>query len=132
MTAGPVRDSARERRWRLLISEQPQSDLTIEAFCRQRQLAPSAFHYWKRELRTRDAQYRTAAVGRRTSAKQRVAATPRFLPVIMADAPTARPACSTSVLELALPGDIVLRVPPGFDPATLAQVLSVLRGAQAC
>jgi transposase len=120
MSAGPGRDPAKERRWRMLVAEQRRSGLTIAAFCLDRQLAVSAFHYWKRELRTRDAERRST----------RPAA--RFLPVMLADAPTASPAHSASLLELALPSGEVLRVPAGFDPVTLAQVLAVLRGEPAC
>jgi transposase len=120
MSAGRVRDPAKERRWRTLLSEQRRSGLTIAAFCLDRQLAVSAFHYWKRELRTRDAERRS----------MRPAA--RFLPVVVADAPTASPTHSASLLELALPGGEVLRVPAGFDSTTLARVLTVLRGEPAC
>jgi hypothetical protein len=74
MSAGRGRDLAKERRWRTLVAEQRRSGLTIAAFCLDRQLAASAFHYWKRELRTRDAQRRS---GRPTA---------RFLPVTLADA----------------------------------------------
>lgn len=119
MSAGPGRDPAKERRWRALVAEQRRSGLTIAAFCLDRQLAASAFHYWKRELRTRDTERRSA----------RPAA--RFLPVLVADAPTTSPAGS-ALLELALPSGEVLRVPAGFDPATLARVLAVLRGQPAC
>jgi len=120
MSAGRGRDPGNERRWRALVAEQRRSGLTIAAFCLDRQLASSAFHYWKRELRTRDAERRST----------RPAA--RFLPVVVADAATASPAHSASLLELALPSGEVLRVPAGFDSATLARVLAVLRGQSTC
>jgi len=103
-----------------VVAEQRRSGLTIGAFCLDRQLAASAFHYWKRELRTRDAQRRST----------RPAA--RFLPVVLADAPAPTPTHSAALLELALPGGEVLRVPAGFDSTTLAQVLAMLRGEPAC
>ncbi|HWC91041.1 MAG TPA: hypothetical protein VG433_15335 [Pirellulales bacterium] len=120
MSSGRGRDLATERRWRTLVAEQRRSGLTIAAFCLNHELACSAFHYWKRELLARDAQRRPP----------RPAA--RFLPVVVADAPSASSAPSALPLELALPSGEVLRVPAGFDPATLAQVLAVLRGAPAC
>jgi transposase len=118
MSAGPGRDSAKERHWRAMVADQRRSGLTIVAFCQQRQLASSAFHFWKRELRSRDAERQAA----------RPAA--RFLPVTVADALPAQH--SASPLELVLPSGETLRVPAGFDPATLAQVLGLLRGAPAC
>jgi len=120
MAAGRGRDLATERRWRALVAEQDCSGLTIAAFCLNHELACSAFHYWKRELRTRDAQRRSARP------------TARFLPVVVTDVPSASSAPSALPLELALPSGEVLRVPAGFDSATLAQVLAVLRGAPAC
>ena len=36
--------------WQALVSEQQASGLTQSAFCRQRGLALSTFHYWKRKL----------------------------------------------------------------------------------
>jgi hypothetical protein len=126
MSAGRGRDPAKERRWRTLVGEQRRSGLTIAAFCVDRQLGSAAFRYWKRELRARDAERRAIATAPPANAKPPTAATPRFLPVVVADAPTAS-AARSALLELALPSGEVLRVPAGFDLGTLAQVLVLLR-----
>jgi len=52
--------ATRERRrrrdeWQALVDEQQASGLTQSAFCRQRGLALSTFHYWKRKLATAEA-----------------------------------------------------------------------------
>lgn len=50
------RDLHREARWRKLIERQQSNGTSIRAFCRGRGIAESAFHYWRRELRRRDAE----------------------------------------------------------------------------
>ena len=63
MSARTVRDPSNVRRWRRLLAEQRESGPTIDAFCRDMQLASSAFRYWKRETRARDAERRFARPG---------------------------------------------------------------------
>ena len=46
--AGKRRNSQREQLWRA-------SGLSIPAFCQRHTLTPSAFYYWRRALRERDA-----------------------------------------------------------------------------
>ncbi|HLB52479.1 MAG TPA: hypothetical protein VJK48_02070 [Chlamydiales bacterium] len=36
--------------WKNLIEQQRQSDLSIEKWCRQFQIHPHTFHYWKEKL----------------------------------------------------------------------------------
>jgi transposase len=55
----------------------------------------------------------------------------RFLPVRVVDG-AARPASSGVPLEIALPNGRVVRVPPGFDPAMLADVLSIASEVGLC
>ncbi len=70
---------------------------------------------------------------------------PRFLPVrVVGSLPAApsRPAAelvttsssggAAAVIEIALPNGRLVRVPPGFDPATLERVLSIAAEAGAC
>lgn len=47
-------DPALERQWRERVALWRASGLSIRAFCRQRGLTEPTFHYWKRELPTRD------------------------------------------------------------------------------
>lgn len=48
----------------------------------------------------------------------------RFLPVHIVESTSATIAATTAV-EIALPNGRVVRVPPGFDAATLARVLEI-------
>lgn len=70
---------------------------------------------------------------------------PRFLPVRVVGSPAAVPSrpeatlvttsasgSAVGVIEIALPNGRLVRVPPGFDPATLERVLSIAAEAGAC
>lgn len=54
-------------------------------------------------------------------------ATPIFLPVRVADLEAISPR-QASPIEIVLPTGPIVRVPSGFDPSTLGQVLAVLEG----
>lgn len=41
---------AKKLEWNRLIEEQRQSGLSIEKWCRQKNLTPHTFHYWKDKL----------------------------------------------------------------------------------
>lgn len=58
------RDSVLERAWRGRVAGWATSGLGVRAFCRQQGLSEASFHFWKRELRARDA-----AAGGRTAAR---------------------------------------------------------------
>lgn len=49
------RDSVLERVWRGRVAGWATSGLGVRAFCRQQGLSEAVFHFWKRELRARDA-----------------------------------------------------------------------------
>ena len=53
---GKARDVELERRWRRIMGEQRRSGLTVREFCRRGGLAETSFHYWRRELRRRQAE----------------------------------------------------------------------------
>jgi transposase len=56
-------------------------------------------------------------------------AEPQFLPVHVV-APS--PPLVAKLIEIALPNGSVVRVPPGFDPATLERVLAIAAEAPSC
>jgi transposase len=107
MTHGKPRDPRKEQQWRHWIRQWQGSGLSVRAFCARHGLAQPRFYAWRRTLRRRDR------------------ATNRFLPVRVLPDPA--PATPPSV-EVVLAGGRCLRVPPGFDPATLRQLLAVLEG----
>jgi hypothetical protein len=95
------RDPERERFWRRTFSAWQASGQTIREYCEQHDVTETSFHYWRRELRQRDAQ----GLNRRTS--------PAFVPV--------RVIPSTTVA-------VKIRCPSGHVVTLSAGDVSVLRG----
>jgi transposase len=111
MAHGKPRDPRKEQQWRGWIHQWQQSGLSVRAFCARHGLAAPSFYAWRRELTRRDA------------------AAPAFVAVRLA--PDEEPAPARGV-EVVLAGGRRLRVAPGFDPATLRQLLAVLEEAPPC
>ena len=118
---GKRRDPAREKFWRRAIRDQQRSGLSVRDFCRREGLKDGAFRWWRQELPRRDQGPSISHRGERTDAA------PAFLPVRVVDpeAVAPRPA---SPIEIVLPTGPTVRVPFGFDPRTLGDVLAVLEG----
>ncbi len=113
MANGKQRDPGKEQHWRGLIQLWKDSGLTVRAFCARHHVTQASFYAWRREL------------------QQRVAAA-TFVPVqvVTDDQPT--PVTSISTIEVVLAGGHCVRVTPGFDPATLRQLLAVLQEGGLC
>jgi transposase-like protein len=96
----PARDPAREQFWRHAIADQQASGRTVRDFCRDRQLAETSFHHWRRELRQRDA-----AAAPRT-------APPAFVPVTVVPGPSAPNTTCTpnAIIEVRCPSGHVVSV----------------------
>ena len=108
MAPGRARDEHKERQWRRRIDQWRTSGLSVRAFCARHGLATASFYNWRRVLQ------------RRAPAEQ-----PAFVPVqVVADAVPTR----TNALEVVLTDGRTVRVAPGFDAATLRQLLAVLEG----
>jgi hypothetical protein len=107
MAHGRARDERKERQWRRWIGEWQASGLSVRAFCQRRRLTVARFYAWRRVL------------------ERRAAEKAAFVPLqIVADAvPT-----QASALEVVLTDGRTVRVAPGFDAATLRQLLAVLEG----
>ncbi len=75
------RDPALERQWRERVAQWQASGLSVRAFCVQHGLIEPTFHFWKRELRTRDA---TAPAKSSPGKKSR----PTFVPLTVLPATT--------------------------------------------
>lgn len=101
------RDLGKEQFWRQVLAQHRRSGLTVLQFCAERGLSGATFYGWQRELKKRDAQA-TA-----------------FVPVRVVTDDDAR---GNANVEIVLTAGRRLRVGPGFDPQTLAQVLDVLEG----
>jgi len=105
-----VRDKSKELMWRRQVAAQAAGGLSIRAFCKARGISEQSFHWWRRELRRRDA--------------QRVV--PAFVPVAVTA--TAPEPASGGVVEIVLPGDRRVQVRGKVDRQQLADVLAVLEG----
>jgi transposase-like protein len=109
MAPGRARDERKEQQWRRWIDRWQDSGLSVPAFCARHGLSPGNFYAWRRTLQRR--------------------ATPQapFVPVqLVADAAPA------AALEVVLADGRAVRVAPGFDAATLRQLLAVLREDPPC
>jgi transposase len=110
MAQSKPRDPRKERQWRQRVHEWRDSGLSVREFCDRHRLAEPSFYAWRRALQQRED-----------------AGT--FIPVRLA--PEEEPAPAGGV-EVVLAGGRRLRVRPGFDPATLRQLLAVLEEVPPC
>jgi hypothetical protein len=110
---GSVNRATKEQYWRDAVQRWRQSELSVRDFCAAEDLSEQSFYWWRRTLAARD-QHRAATTPARAT---RAAKQPLFVPVGLVP---------TTTLELVLGGDRTIRVPAGFDSATLRQLLAVL------
>jgi hypothetical protein len=101
MMAKRQRDPERERFWRRTFSAWQASGQSIREYCERHDVTETSFHYWRRELRQRDAH----VPARR--------ATPAFVPVRVIPATTVA---------------VKIRCPSGHVVTLSAGDASVLRG----
>jgi transposase len=123
MTKSWLRDPEKERYWRRLLSQWQRSGLSGRDFCAQESLSEASFYGWRREIAKRDREAKPVGRqrGRRITMSAKRALSSAFLPVQVI--PNAEPSSS---IEMVLPKGRLVRVGPGFDPATLRQVLGIL------
>ena len=107
MSMGKPRDRHKEQHWRRLLRDWQRSGLSVAAFCRRAGVADNRFYAWRRILGERDAEQAT------------------FIPVRL----LTESGSPDGSLEVLLTKGRRLRVPPGFDAATLRQLLAVLEEA---
>jgi transposase-like protein len=112
MAHGKPRDPRKEQQWRRLIQLWKNSGLTVRAFCARHHITQPSFYAWRRELQQRDA---TA-----------------FVPVQVETHDQLARLTSIPTIEVVLATGQCIRVTPGFDSATLRQLLAVLREGESC
>jgi hypothetical protein len=112
MSIGKHRDERKEQLWRRRIHDWQGSGLTIGVFCARRSLSQPSFYAWRRELQRRDAEQ------------------PAFVPIRLRTDDL--PAPDGKTLEVLLGSGRRIRVAPGFDAATLRQLLAVLEEGTSC
>src|SRR4051794_13853202 len=106
MSVGKPRDPKLERRWRDLIARWKRSGISIGDFCVNQGVSASSFYSWKRELASRDQ-----------TVTPTTTPVPTFVPVRVAPA---------AAIEVVLTSGVVVRVPVGADPLTVAQLVAAL------
>lgn len=122
------RDAERDRYWQGLIRQQEKSELSISAFCREREVAEGSFFYWRRKLGAgqtrRRAEERIGEVAENWPDDNALA---KFVPVDI-PAPSRKPGAGC---ELVLAGGCRIILSDQCDPEWLREILGVL-GEQAC
>lgn len=108
------RDLKLEQTWRQHLQRQQASGQTARDYCRDHDLAETAFHYWRRTIADRDRE------------AQRSTPVPAFVPVAVVG-----PAAGGSPIDIRLAGGHRVRVRAGCDRELLAAVLGLL-GARPC
>ncbi len=131
MAQGAKRDRGKERFWRRMLWQWERSGQGVRPYCRQQGLSEPLFYAWRRTIALRDAEGAPAADGRPAFGPKKKPGpdgsrtAPLFVPVHVS--PTVAPA-----LEVVLDDGRVVRVPEGFDAATLRQLLAVLAETPLC
>lgn len=105
--------------WRLAIETWQSSDMSVSQFCKAEGLPESSFYNWRKKL--------AGTLGRRPQGKRRQKNS-QASPFVELTA------CRrTGVeLELVLTSGNVLRIAPGMDGQTIAEVLVALRKVSLC
>jgi transposase-like protein len=110
MSTGKPRDLHKEQEWRRRLRDWQLSGLSVSAFCRRHGVARKRLYAWRRILARRDAEQAV------------------FVPVRL----LTENGHQDTTLEVLLAGGRRLRVPSGFDAATLRQLLAVLEEPTSC
>jgi transposase len=124
---GPVRDRKKEREWRDRVRRWERSGESVRAFCRRESLRESAFFAWRRELARRREERQAVRAEKKKHARSSTPAKPvRFLPVRVA---VENRTDDSGGVEILLDAGRAIRVRPGFDRQTLADVLAVMEAS---
>ncbi len=121
------RDPAREKLWRATIRHHQESGLSVRAFCEREGLKDGNFLRWRRELDRRDREKTSEHPKSATKESTEPRISPVFLPVQVVAADRL-PSRLAPPIEIVLDGGPTVRVPTGFDPRTLGDILAVLGG----
>jgi hypothetical protein len=119
-----TRDLDKERFWRRMLQLWRRAGRpAVRDFGGEHGLAEASFYSWRRLIAERDHERRST----RPARPER----PLFVPLNVAPA-TPKAVSAPALLELVLSSGQVVRVPAGFDSATLRQLLAVLGETPTC
>lgn len=138
MAEGKKRSRKREQRWRRLMRQHGESGLTVREFCRRRKVTETAFYYWRRELRRREAERADGPTADEPASFVAVRLAPSSVEGLAAsdtegladsnaDAVEGDRRAACGRIEVDLPGGCRVAVVPPVDRRALGVVLSALR-----
>jgi transposase len=122
----PTAEARAQRReyWREVLKRWRKSGLSMAAFCKGDDLKDSTLNWWARQLRVRDCD-RVRAKRAAAKPKAQGAARSAFVPVRVIQVASTEGAAT---LEVVTRSGHVIRLKPGFDPATLRRAVAALEG----
>ena len=123
---GARRDPNKERFWRRLLRLWRRSGCTIREFCAEHEVSQPSFFAWRRMIAERDQQRHRQRNGSDVDPHVQSDGQASFVPVRILSAATTMP------FEVVLHGGRVVRVPAGFEAASLRQLLAVLEEERPC
>ena len=142
MAKAQLRDRGKEQCWRQRVARWRRSGLSVRAFCAAEGLAEPSFYAWRRTLGQRRHERRAATGPAQTPGLERSAgrglSQPGLVPVRLTELVrsvtpvSAAASASGGVLEIVLAGGRVLRLRPGFDAASVRQLLALLEEGTSC
>ena len=120
---GTRRHGGKERFWRHLLRQWRRSGRTVRDFCAEQAVSVPSFYAWRRTIADRDQQ---ASGTSSPAGEDRAADLPVFVPLRVLATPAG------TALELVLAQGRVVRMPAGFDSASLRQLLAILEERPSC
>jgi hypothetical protein len=124
---GAPRNGVKERSWRRLIQQWRHSGMTIRDFCVEHEVSEPSFFAWRRTIADRDRQSgQPSADGYGNVDSNKTQDSPTFVPLHVVSTPAG------AAYEVVLRDGCIVRVPAGFDPATLRQLLVLLNEDRPC
>jgi transposase-like protein len=125
------RDVGKERFWRRLMALWRRSQpMTVRDFCAEHGVSEPSFYGWRRTLAQRDHRAPPRAVSSSARHTRRQAdEQAKFVPLRIVPGPTGK---GSADLQVVLGSGRIVRVPPGFDAATLRQLLVILEEERPC
>jgi len=121
---GALQSEVKERFWRGHVSQQARGGLSIRSYCREHALAEPSFYAWRRELVRRDQAQAKAKV-RACTPDIAAAPAPAPLDFVRLDVGPQFTG-SAAPIEILLPNDLRVLVPPRTGRSALREVFAAL------